>query len=267
MSHLVVIGSGIKALAHLSQETIVVIEQAAKVLYLVNEPLMKAWIERKAKLSQSLDEIYFAYERRIDAYQAITDYIIAENERFPSLCVIFYGHPAMFASSALRAVQQVKKNNKEADILPAISSLDCLFADLAIDPGENGCFSVDATDFLIYKKKFDVCSDLVLWQVGNLGTYNLEKTSCLQVLQDYLAGHYPIDHELCLYEASQYPTVKPRVDFFPLRKLSKQAISGTSTLYVPAIPSAHCDFEMLEKLGMQIKNFQVAPMLLGTKTN
>lgn len=256
MGKLIVVGTGIKSVAHLSQETIIVIRQAARVLFLVNEPLMKEWITRENKNSQSLDTLYFSYEKRVDAYQAITDYIISENDKYPNLCVVFYGHPTLFASSALQAVRLVKQTNKTARILPAISSLDCLIADLAIDPGDSGCFSADATDFLIYKRVFDIRSHLILWQIASLGAFNQEKTSCMNVLQDYLLPFFPMDHMACLYEASQYPSMPPRMDYFPLANLEQQAVTSISTLYIPPVLKAECDRDMLEKLGMNIANFK-----------
>lgn len=258
MGQLVVVGSGIKSVAHLSQETILVIKQASKVLYLVNEPLMKEWIERECKLCQSLDNIYFGFEKRGDAYQAMTDFILSEYEQCPNLCVIFYGHPVMFASSAMRAVHAIKKKNAdEATILPAISTLDCLFADLALDPGVQGCFSVNALDFLIYKKKFDLSSELVLLQLGNLAKYGQSKAASLQVLQKYLQEFYPESHELCLYEASQYPRASARIDFFPLSELDRQAVSGISTLYIPALHPHALDFDMLAALDMQVVKVEI----------
>lgn len=256
MSQLIVVGTGIKSVAHLSQETIVIIRQAARVLYLVNEPLMKEWIARENSNSQSLDELYFSCEKRIDAYQAITDFIVSENDRYASLCVVFYGHPVVFASSALKAVHQLKQRNMPAIILPAISSLDCLYADLAIDPGEQGCFSADVTDFLVYKRQFDIRSHVILWQVGSLGAFNQAKTTCLDVLQDYLLQYYPKSHQVCLYEASQYPSVLPRMDYLPLENLKEQAVNSISTLYIPPLFTTEFDADMLKKLGMDIANFK-----------
>ena len=256
MSQLIVVGTGIKSVAHLSQETIVVIRQAARVLYLVNEPLIKEWIARENSNSQSLDELYFSCEKRVDAYLAITDYIVSENAKYSSLCVVFYGHPVVFASSALKAVQQLKQCNMPAVILPAISSLDCLFADLAIDPGEHGCFTADATDFLVYKRKFDTRSHVILWQVGSLGAFNQAKTTCLDVLQDYLLQYYQRDHQVCLYEASQYPSVLPRMDYFSLSNFKEQAVNSISTLYISPLLTTEFDADMLKRLGMDSANFK-----------
>ena len=45
-----------------------------------------------------------------------------------------------------------------AQMLAGISAEDCLFADLGLDPGKNGCQSFEATDFLIRRRQFEPTS-------------------------------------------------------------------------------------------------------------
>lgn len=260
MSQLIIIGTGIKSLAHLSQEAIVVIKQAEKVLYLVNEPYLKEWIERETKVSESLESIYFSQEKRINNYKAITNYIVEQNKKHKNLCVVLYGHPVVHAMSALAAAREIKEEGGHVTILPAISSLDCLFADLAFDPSESGCFSADATDFLIYTRQFDPRSHLILLQVGDIGVYNQETTDYVYVLRDYLLKYYEKDHKVCYYQASQYPQQKPRIDFFPLSIMAEQPVSSLTTLYVPPVKkAAGCNREMLKQLNMEVTNFLETP--------
>ena len=136
MHKLIVVGSGIKSVAHITEETKKIIQCADKVLYLVHEDILKEWILREAKEAESLEPIYFGSDKRVDSYQKITTYIIDEYKKVASLCVVFYGHPTVFADSALQAVKRIKACGGYAVILPAISSMDCLFSDLEIDPGD-----------------------------------------------------------------------------------------------------------------------------------
>lgn len=256
MSHLLIIGTGIKSLAHLTQESMIIIKQSEKVLYLVNEPYLKEWIERESTLCESLEPIYFSQEKRIDNYKKITSYIVDQNKKHDSLCVVLYGHPVVHAMSALAAAREVKEQGGKTTILPAISSLDCLFADLTFDPSESGCYSADATDFLIYMRQFDPNSHLILLQVGNIGTYNQEKTTHVHVLRDYLLQYYEKDHNVCYYEAAQYPTQMARIDYFPLSAIAEQPVSSLTTLYVPPVnKTIQWNKEMLERLNMNVENF------------
>jgi tetrapyrrole methylase family protein / MazG family protein len=143
MHTLIVVGFGIKSIAHLTEESKRVIQNADKVLYLVNEESMKVWINREDKEAESLESIYFSSDKRVDAYQNITTYIINEYQQVKNLCVVFYGHPTVFAESALSAVKKIRAEKGNAVILPVVSSMDCLFSDLQVDPGDQGCFATD----------------------------------------------------------------------------------------------------------------------------
>ena len=75
-NNLIVVGSGIKFLSHLTTETITCIEKSDKVLYLINEPVMQEWIKKNSKSSESLDELYLKSSKRNDNYTSIAEYII-----------------------------------------------------------------------------------------------------------------------------------------------------------------------------------------------
>jgi len=255
-SSLVVVGVGIKFVSHLSVEAKAYIAQSDRVLYLVNDPLMKEWIEQQNPNSESLDELYTQFELRIDSYQAITRYILEAYQRYKHICVVMYGHPSVFAQPALDAVKEAKKEGYFARVLPAISAEDCLFADLLIDPGSCGCQSFEATDFLIHDRLFDVKSHLILWQVGVIGALthvkNQNKKTGIAVLAKYLKQFYPSQHRITLYEASQYPSFEPRIDEMVLDDLPNANFSRITTLYVPPLGKAVCNEAMLRELEIEV---------------
>lgn len=86
---LVVVGSGIKFLSHLTIESKAYIEQSDKVLYLVNEPAMKEWIQKINLHSESLDPFYTQYSLRSDCYRAITNHILQTLRKIQHVCVVF----------------------------------------------------------------------------------------------------------------------------------------------------------------------------------
>lgn len=232
MSKLIVCGSGIKSISHFTEETKYIIKNSDKVLYLVNEQNLKSWIQRESKEAESLEDLYFSSDKRIDAYRKITNYIVSEYNKGKMLCVLFYGHPTVFAESALNAVKIIKALNGNATILPGISTLDCLFSDLEIDPGNKGCFTIDATELLLYERDIDINAHVILWQVANIGMHNINQTSKMQVLSEYLAKFYHHDHIAYLYEAAQIPMQKPRIEKITLKDLVDSKINSTTTLYI-----------------------------------
>ncbi|CZP45208.1 Tetrapyrrole (Corrin/Porphyrin) Methylases [Legionella pneumophila] len=252
MHKLIVVGSGIKSISHLTEETKRVIQSADKVLYLVNEDNLKQWIQREAKSSESMDSIYFSNEKRIEAYQALTNYIIEEYKKVSILCVVFYGHPTFFADSALNAVRKIKKDGGEAIILPAISAQDCLFSDLEIDPGDQGCFSIEATELVLFERCIDVHAHLILWQVANFGRTDGEKTNNLSILKNYLTGFYPEDYSICLYVAPSLPTCSPKIEWIQLCNLELSVISTITTVYIPPIEKKAISNKYLKLLDLAI---------------
>jgi len=158
---LIVVGSGIKFISHLTTEAKAYIEQSDKVLYLVNEPAMKCWIQSVNANAESLDPIYTSYQSREQSYWAITEYILEKLRQNQHVCVVLYGHPSIFANPALAAVIKAKQEGYVAKILPGISSEDCLFADLLIDPASHGCLSLEATDLLIHQRNIDVTCHVI----------------------------------------------------------------------------------------------------------
>src|SRR3990167_3227259 len=152
---LTVVGAGIKFLSHITVEAKAYIEQSQKLLYLVNNPVLKEWLKKTNPNAESLDELYQKYPLRLHCYRAITEYILETVRKRQHVCVVLYGHPSVFAQPALDAVIQAKKEGLDARILPGISAEDCLFADLMIDPGRFGCQSFEASDFLVHERQWD----------------------------------------------------------------------------------------------------------------
>lgn len=237
---LVVVGSGIKFISHLTHEAKTYIQQSDIVLYLVNDPAMKEWIKENNPLTESLDALYTQYCFRKDCYSAITEYILKVLRKKQHVCVVLYGHPTVFSQPGLNAVLLARKEGYEAKVLPGISAEACLFADLLINPGDCGCQSFEATDFLIRQRTFDPYSHLILWQVDVIGRLDNpqihDNTQGTKLLVEYLARSYQINHEVIIYEAAQYPGFDPTIERKSLEQLIETCFSRISTVYIPPLP-------------------------------
>lgn len=253
-----IVGTGIKFVSHLTTEAKAYIQKSEKVLYLVNEPAMEEWIKQNNPHAESLYNLYITHSKRLICYKAITDHIVNEVSKKQHVCVVLYGHPTVFAKPALDAAIQVRNAGYDTRILPGISAEDCLFADLMIDPGSCGCQSFEATDFLIRKKQFDTSCHLVLWQVGIIGMLEHptmhDNTHGATLLLEQLTRYYPENHEIVLYEASQYPHFSPKITYLPLSELKNAPFSVISTLYIPPVGKANLDLEMLTMLNIGLES-------------
>ena len=251
---LTVVGTGIQLVGHITLGAKAWIEQADKVLFALADPATAKWLKQLNSTAEALP-YNTNNQRRRDTYREMTERMLSEVRKGLNVCAVFYGHPGVFAEPAHAAIKQAREEGFRSQMLPGISAEDCLFADLGIDPGKNGCQSFEATDFLIRRRKFDPTSVLILWQismVGNLGFY--EKgghVQGLKILAEVLEKDYGADHEVIVYEAAvYYPVCSPVIDRIPLSKLPEAKVTEVSTLYVPPIAMASVDRSMMARLGI-----------------
>lgn len=253
---LTLVGSGIKFYSHLTHESKAYILQSDLVLYLVNDPVMKSWIENNSKQSESLDGLYAQYPERLVCYQAITNYILKCLRKRQHVCVVLYGHPCVYSKPGLDAVIQANQEGFDTCILPGISAEDCLFADLKIDPSTCGCQSFEASDFLIYKRQFDPTCHVVFWQIDAIGLLDQSSTennkAGLKLFIQKLRPHYSAEHQVIIYEASQYPGFHPKITYVHLKNLLETPLTRISTLYIPPAYRAAPDIEILKKLNINL---------------
>jgi hypothetical protein len=251
---LTVVGTGIQFASQITIQARAHIAQAEKVLFLVADPLTADWIKDINPTAESLYPCYQQGKSRMIAYEGMIERILHVVRQGMKVCAVFYGHPGVFVYPSHEAIKQARLEGYSAKMLPGISAEDCLFADLGIDPARNGCQSFEATDFLIYKRKFDTGCALILWQIGCIGdpTFSLKPYGShgLHVLTEYLCQHYDASHPALIYEAAEYPIFDPGIETVPLARLSEAQISPISTLYIAPQMSAPLDVEMIERLGL-----------------
>jgi hypothetical protein len=248
---LTVVGTGIALGVHLTPEARVELERADEVLHLMAEPLADLWLARLNPRSRSLRGHYAPERDRSETYEAMVEEILASVRVGRNVCAAFYGHPGVFAFPSHEAIRRARAEGFSARMLPAVSAEDCLFADLGVDPGEHGCQSYEATDFLVCRRTVDTTAALVLWQVAFIGVTCAPVATelrALRALVDYLGQFYELTHETVLYEASPYPIRVPRVERVLLCDLVDVEPGPLATLYVPPRERARIDAEMLGRL-------------------
>jgi len=170
------------------------------------------------------------------------------------VCAVFYGHPGIFVDPSHKSIRIARKEGFKARMLPAVSSLDCLFCDLGIDPS-SGCQMFEATDLLLRQRSLDVYSHTILWQVaatGDLG-FSFKGYDCkyVPIVVEYLSRLYPLNHSVTIYEAAQYSVCEPGIHQTTLGELSNERITGISTLYLPPLEKPLLHLQMLERLGLK----------------
>lgn len=251
------VGLGMMLGAHLSPRARSHIAQADVVFALVSHPLVELWLQDLRPGTRSLQPFYgdgsLEGKARTSSYLEMVEAMLVEVRQGQRVCGVFYGHPGVFALVPHRAVERARAEGFDAVMEPGISAEDCLYADLAIDPGTFGCQHYEASQFMFYRRRIDPSAYLVLWQVGIAGDRTLRRfatgASHRQLLVDRLAEEYPVSHEVIVYEAATLPISAARVERMRLDAIVGADLSLHSTLVIPPALAMVRDDEMLHRIA------------------
>jgi uncharacterized protein YabN with tetrapyrrole methylase and pyrophosphatase domain len=241
---LIIVGTGIRTVGHLTIEAIAWMKRADKVLYVVGDPIAEAAITQlNPQGAESLTRMYAEGKPRIQTYNEMVERILECVRSGMLTCLACYGHPGVFVYPSHESIRRLRSEGFSAKMLPGVSSEDCLFADLGVDPGMSGCQSYDATDFLANGRRIDPTSSVILWQIGVVGDATFKRgaydLSAFPLLIERLLQYYPPTHVVCLYEAAVFQGCEAIILPVPLYALGQVRLSVGFTLYIPpAYPAA-----------------------------
>jgi hypothetical protein len=255
--HLTVIGSGIETLGFtLGDDEL--LRKADRVFFCVADPATVVFIRRLRPDAYDLYVLYDDGKPRYVTYMQMAEAMLHYVREGEHVVCVFYGHPGIFVLATHRAILIARREGHHAVMRPGISALDCLCADLGVDPCHPGMQTHEATDMLIRRREPDVTLHVVLWQVGLIGEMGFRRAGYLNrnfsilisYLQDFYGPDYPVTH----YVASRYPTVPPLIETYELSALHDPAtqtkVTGLSTFYLAPRDAAEADPDMVARLGL-----------------
>jgi hypothetical protein len=232
------------------------------VVYCVADPVTEIWIQRHAREHFDLYRLYGNDKRRSRTYDDMVDVMVDNARDGKDVCAVFYGHPGVFVLPTHKAISRLRSEGIAATMLPAVSALDCLFADLGIDPAQRGCQTVEATDLVLRRRTLVTDGHVVVWQIGCVGDLGFRFAGYdnrnLGVLVEYLQEFYAPEQDVVHYQASQFPVCGPMVENITLEGLVDTSVTGLSTLYIPPAVERPTVPEMVEKLGLRLKGSPAA---------
>lgn len=252
---LTVVGSGIAAVRHATQEACFHIAHAEKVFFLVVDPLTREWILRLNPSAESLSVHLVPGREREISFKGMVEQIAQAVYEGRRVVAVFYGHPGVFVQPSHMAIERLRAEGYEANMLPGISTEDCLVSDLGVDLSQSGYQCYEASSFLVCNKQPDTAAALILWQIGVIGQVKVGVGSSdgLEVLTERLLKFYPGDHPVTIYEAATLPVCDTLVQKIPLLRLPGCTASPVSTLFVPPSVEASLDSAMLKRLQIDIR--------------
>lgn len=252
--HLIVVGTGIQV-GQITAEARDWIRQSEKVLYCVSDAATERYIQQLNNSAESLFVFYGDKKPRIDTYHEMIDRIMQSVRLGLTVCAVFYGHPGIFVYPSHESIRRARDEGCDAFMLPAVSSLDCLFADLGVDP-VFGCQLIEATDLLIRRRRLDPAACVIIWQAGAVGDADFDFKGFdgrnIPVLRDALVEIYGEDFECVIYEAAQFAVCKPKIQPILLGDLKPSDFTGASTIFLPPKDVPVADVQTIRRLNLTL---------------
>jgi len=180
-------------------------------------------------------------EHRVVAYRRIAAAVVAAALEQPPVCFATYGHPMMYCYPTTLIRRAALVLDLKVKLLPGVSFLDTVLADLGIDPGFDGLQVYEATDLLVRRRPIQPDVALVITQapaVANASNRPSDRRlDHLDLLQRYLAAVYPATHEVVLVTSAPHPLLEPEINVVPLGSLAAALLAANqlATLYLAPV--------------------------------
>jgi precorrin-2 methylase len=107
---LIVVGTGIRTIGHMTLESVAWIKRADKVLYIVSHPIDEALIKTlNADGAESLYGLYAENKPRLTTYHEMIDKTLGYVREGKRVCTAAYGHPGVFAYPTHESVRRARR--------------------------------------------------------------------------------------------------------------------------------------------------------------
>ncbi len=243
-AHISLVGIGTVGTMQLTHEADAVL-RAARVLYvlhaqsLVLDYLRERYDADVVDLSTAYEEDKLRNQTYNEIAHTVLDGAIQDGGR--RVAYVTSGHPLVLVTPAQLILKDANEKAITVEVIPGVSSLDTVWADLRFDPGPDGALMFEATSLLLRRYPLIPTVPLFLWQVNSVETalYSTHKNKPERFarLQDYLLRYYPDDHVGKLVHSASFPITRAEIVSVALGKLGVLADVATSQhiLYVPPV--------------------------------
>jgi hypothetical protein len=256
MTDLWIAGLGMRGVNQVTREVEQALRASREILYLDAGVATRAYLEGLCPRVASLFEESYAEERpRINAYEHMAVRAIEAALDHPPVTFLIHGHPLVGVHAPFVVLEMAKALNLRVEVLPGVSALDGLLADLHLDPVVHGLQMYEATDLLLRRRPLQNDVPAVIWQIGPLETaLHSQRVSLPERFTRFIAHlrqFYPAGHLVTAIYCSPHPLMPPTILRFALEDMGRHAeqIHSGFTLYVPpAVGRSALDCDLLAKL-------------------
>ena len=239
---LVLVGAGVAAVSHMTLEAIGHIKAADIVFYHATNGVAAAHIRELNSNVVDLRQYHEEEKVRKVTYIQMAELMLRQVRLGKNVVGIFHGHPGVLVMAARRALAIAEVQGYETHLLPAVSSIDSLFADLRVDPANYGVQILKAGSVLENEVPLATAGHVVILQVGFVGdpTFSFAGFKHTQhaLFFERLIEKYGEQHEAVFYVASNFPGFEPTIIPRPLAEYLDPQLwttMGPGTLYLPPL--------------------------------
>lgn len=255
---LTVVGTGITAIAHLTAEAIGHLREADVVVH----NLYGAAALHIASLNSNcigLQPLYGPETPRTETYVRMAEVIVREIRAGKRVVAAFHGHPSVLNAPARRALSIAAAEGAPARMLPGVSSVDTLLADLNLSLDSHGCQIVSAGTLLLHRMPIVVENHLIVMMPHAVGlTTGRAPTGPRQakahLLFERLAEIYGGEHPCIVYSGARAPTDPTIILHRTLGAcIDPEALDDLPdvwTLYVPPLTFPDVDLAMAGRMDL-----------------
>jgi len=241
-----VVGLGLCGVDHLTREGEAALRAADRIFYVDAGIAAGAFLRALGPPVTALfGATYAVGEARLGTYAAIAAAVLraALGDGGPPrrVALAVQGHPTYFSYVPVLLADVAGALGLRVRTLPGVSADAAIFAALAIDPGEHGLQSFEATDLLLRRRPLSPDVATLVWQVGNVETRLHSARPSIPArfvrLRDHLMSFFPADHPVRAVKVSPHPGVPTTVRGFALGELADRAdaLDAATTLYLPPV--------------------------------
>jgi precorrin-6B methylase 1 len=234
-----IVGLGMRSVDQLTREAERALIQANEVFLIDGSFGLKEYLSTKCVKVNDLCALYAEGKNRLSTYKEMAKAVVDGAIRNGPIAFGLYGHPTVFAFPPFVVKEVAESLGLTVDVIPGISSMDCIFAELMIDPANSGLQMFEATELLLTKRKLQTDIQTLIWQVGTLetGLYSTKSSSSQRYgkFLEYMEQFYPPGHPCTAIYCSDHPALPSTVLRFSLDRIGEFAeqLHGGFTLYLP----------------------------------
>ncbi len=249
-----IVGLGILSSLQVTRETEQTLRLCKKVFFLHPEARwVQKYLESLCPNVVDLDSCYSEDVLRGVAYEKMVKTVFDAAREGAPVALALYGHPMVFVSPSKTILQYGPEAGLKTKMLPAVSSLDCMFVDLGVDPSE-GLMMYECNEMLLYRRPLLTDMHCIIWQPGSVEsevfTKRINQPERFLRLKAYLLQFYPRDHVVTIITCSLNPIVESKLTKVPLGELESKNIQmhAGATLYIPRLDRKGDEDEEFRKL-------------------